>query len=388
MKTSLTNISSNFVNALSQFVISIAVSKLFSPELYGEFVYISAIAFMLSVLFNFGYTAFGLVFLSKRYFNILRLLINYSYFAVILIVVVSTLFGQHLLALAGIYVFTITLKELFNNSLVVSKELGKKARFNFLDLGLILFVFGLLYILKIENHVILVLFAGLAITKTASIFYLIKNESFQILKPLPALYSLKKFNVFFGIARYNSLNVLFTALYTQGYYILIGHFLSFTEVSLVKYINLIQNSLNIVTLSIIQQKNHFLRDVETKLKQLKTLILSLFGIQITGSVLSVFVIYYFNVFEWIFDLEVNDYLFVLMVLLGYTFTPLKQVLGVFLTSKNLFKQRTNSIIISVALAFPILFLLPNNLYFLVAYFLLVDIIAVLLFTKNLSKWRS
>lgn len=388
MLENIKNISGNFINAFAQVFISIAVSKMFSPEYYGQFVYILAIAYMLSVLFNFGYNVFGLVFFSKKYYNILRLLINYSYLALALILLLCFSLNFIDVGIASIYVFLVLLKELFNNSLVIEKKINRKIYFNVLDLTLLILSFIGLYILGIKQIDIGLLFGILILTKLSSFVYLYNDKSLLILKPLPIKQCIRYFMVFFRIVRFNSLNVLFTTIYTQGYFVVIGSFLTFSDVSLIKYLSLIQANLNIVTNSLVQLKSHFFKRVSTKLSELKGLFQTLLFIQISGVLISFALIYYLSLFKLLFDIIVTDYTFVFVVLLSFTFTPIKQTLGLFLTSKNLFMERTNSIIISVILAFPLLFLLNYSLYFIAAYFITVDLVAVLLFTKSVSKWRS
>ena len=388
MLENIRNISGNFINAFAQIFISIVVSKMFSPDYYGEFVYILAIAYMLSVLFNFGYSIFGLVFFLKKYYNILRLLLSYSYIALALIVVMCFSLGFVEIGMASIYVFLILLKELFNNSLVIDKKLIRKMYFNLIDLILLFLSFICLYLLDVKQIDIGLLFGILIITKLISFLYLYNDKSILILKPLSIKRSFKYFLVFFRVVRFNSLNVLFTTIYTQGYFVVIGNYLSFTDVSLVKYLSLIQSNLNIVTISVIQVKNQLFKKITTKLSELKSLFTTLIIIQISGMLLSFALIYYFSLFKLLFDLEIHDYTFVLIVLASFTLTPIKQAMGMFLTSKNLFMERTNSIILAVLVAFPLLFLMNYSLYFVAAYFITIDVVSLFFFTKSVAKWRS
>jgi hypothetical protein len=232
------------------------------------------------------------------------------------------------------------------------------------------------------------LFGIFILAKLLSLVYLARDRNMRVLVPLMPATGIRYFRVFTRVVRFNSLNVLFTTLYTQGYFVVIGMFLSFTEVSLVKYLSLVQANLNIITGSVVQLKHHFFREVSTKLSALNSLFRTLISIQLTGAALSFALIYFLSLFKILFDIDITDHVFILVVLLSFTLTPVKQALGIFLTSKNLFMQRTNSIIISVVLAFPVLFLLGHSLYYVAAYFLLIDLISILLFTKSLASWRS
>ena len=393
-KDIISNSIANIISTIPQFIISVLTSFFINTEFFGKYVYFMAISYLISIPINFGYSIIGLIYIQKRYFNILNLYIFFS------LIVLLLIFPFFLLVHNGfIYYFSIfyillnNFKELINYYYVVNFKLISKIKYNLLDLIFVIIVILIISkFYKTNPHNLLFLFLGFLFFKIFTIYIFLK----EIFNKKNILYYFKKINFknlkFVYISSFfNQLNILFTNIYSQGYFILLGLYLSFEIVSIVKYINLIQTLISIIFNSFIQIKTKIIVNYNFLKRDLFRIILISQTIQVGLSLVSFFILLIISKYFNIPQLNTLNNLFLFAMLFSYFFAPSKQILGLNLVASNSFKSRTIAIILSVLISLPLLFLVKTNIFFVPIFVISVDILAVLLFIlilKNNIKYEG
>lgn len=393
-KDIISNSIANIISTIPQFIISVLTSFFINTEFFGKYVYFMAISYLISIPINFGYSIIGLIYIQKRYFNILNLYIFFS------LIVLLLIFPFFLLVQNGfIYYFSIFyillnyFKELINYYYVVNFKLISKIKYNLLDLIFVIIVIIIISkFYKTNPHNLLFLFLGFLFFKIFVIYIFFK----EVFNKKNILYYFKKINFknfkFVYISSFfNQLNILFTNIYSQGYFILLGLYLSYEIVSIVKYINLIQTLISIIFNSFIQIKTKIIVNYNFLKRDLFRIILISQIIQVGLSLVSFFIILIISKYFNIPQLNTLNNLFLFAMLFSYFFAPSKQILGLNLVASNSFKSRTIAIILSVLISLPFLFLVKTNIFFVPTFVISVDILAVLLFIlilKNYIKYEG
>ncbi|KXO13731.1 hypothetical protein AKG98_2303 [Moritella sp. JT01] len=383
------NIVSNIINALVLSIPYIITSKILSPETMGEMTLYLTIGVTLGVIFNLGLPITFLISLQKgEYFNCNeRLRASRTIFIVLFTII--CIFNVKL-AVSVTIAYLMFIKESVDSVLIVNNEFWKKLYISILDLLFIIAFSIFVYVGSSEFSVFNDFFSVIILLLT-----------FKFILVSICIVFTRKFNVIFlsysfmgfseivklcKINIYNICNLLFSAIYLQGYIIVVGLMVGVYELSLIKSLALFQTAIAIVMNAYFQVINSKIINNSINGLSQKSIVVKSLLLQLILSILSVVFIIEFPILEYIFNITISDmWLLVPCFLLSFILVPVKIVFAQSITALGLHKERFKAIFLSTVLSSPILFFLNLNLLYLPVYILFQDLVVVILLKYKINS---